>query len=217
MASTSATAALASSRLQARLGRQEPASRDQGRHRLPGVLVVGRHRHGVGGGGGPAASDPRPEIELPVHREHAALQPRAVAGHLGAAARQQVRRRVQLGAGHSRLQQRLLDARRAHSQVCVVCDGFGHREHELIVLKRDDPVVSHDPGGRAGGCPVRGYGRRRHGFRPERRGIRWRLHRARRHRDEQAGRQQCREPANAATGIHAGLHQCRLMLCLMMT
>ena len=127
--------------LQAGLGGQEPALGDERGDRLARVLEVGLRRRGVGRGRGAAVSHAAPEVELPRHRERRALQARAVARHLAAAAREQVDRRIELGAGELGVEQRLLDARRADAQVGVVGDGFGDGGGQLIVVERGEPVV----------------------------------------------------------------------------
>ena len=132
--------------LQSGFGEQEPALGHQRGNRLPRVLVVGLRAGGRGHGGRAASADARPQVELPRRREHAALQPGAVARHLAAAAGEQVHRRPELRAGKPGVQARLLDARRADAQIGVVREGVGHQGGQLRILKGRDPAVDGGPG-----------------------------------------------------------------------
>ena len=108
--------------LQPGLGGEEPALGHERRNRLPRVLEVRLRRRGLRGARRPAVAHAAPEVELPGGGEDAALDARAVAGQLAAAAREDIGRRLQLRPGKFRVEQRLLDARGADAQIGVVSD-----------------------------------------------------------------------------------------------
>ena len=141
--------------LQPGLGGEEPALGHERRNRLSRVLEIRLRRRGLRGARRPAVAHAAPEIELPGRGEHAALEARAVAGQLAAAAREDIDRRVQLRPGQLGVELRLLDTRRAHAQVGVVRDGLGDRRRQLIVVERREPVVGDGAGAGAWRRPLR--------------------------------------------------------------
>ena len=98
-------------------------------------------RRGLRGARRPAVAHAAPEVELPGRGEDAALDARAVAGQLAAAAREEIDRRIELRARQLGVELRLLDARGADAQIGVVRDRFGDRRRQLIVAERREPVV----------------------------------------------------------------------------
>ena len=109
--------------LQPRFDSEEPALRDQRGDRLPRVLGVERRRLVLATSPASRASRTRPQRSSSHDREETdALEPRRIATHLAAAARE--RSSLAATASISRLQVggRLLDARRGDAQVRVVGD-----------------------------------------------------------------------------------------------
>ena len=142
--------------LQPGLGGEEPALGHERRNRLSRVLEVRLRRRGLRGARRPAVAHAAPEVELPGRGEDAALDARAVAGQLAAAAREEIDRRVELRARQLGVELRLLDARGADAQIGVVRDRFGDRRRQLIVVERREPVVGHRAGAGAWRRPLRG-------------------------------------------------------------
>ena len=101
------------------------------------IFEVRLRRRGVGGSRGAAVAHAAPQIELPVHRQHPALQP-------GAVARTSCRRRAPEGRPKDRVSRRraarrssgLFDARGGHAQVGIVRDGFGDGRRQGVIAKR---------------------------------------------------------------------------------
>ena len=96
---------------------------------------------GVGRCRGAAVPDAAPEVELPAQGDRPSLNTRAVSRHLGAAAREEVDRRIELRTRLPGVEHRLLDACRADAQVGVVGDRLGDGGVQLLVVERDEPVV----------------------------------------------------------------------------
>jgi hypothetical protein len=148
-------------RLQLRLGGDEPESRHGARQGLAGIFVIERDPRGVGGNRSAAGAHARPQVELPIDRQHGALEAAAVARQLSTAASEQVGRRPQLRASLLGGEHGLLHARGAGQQVGTARNAFGHRRGQLLVAETRDPPADDQPRGRAYRSEAERNGQRR--------------------------------------------------------